>query len=88
MKCVALTPLFIRDVDRREVDFVVTEKNQPRLFVECKQRSKSVSRSLRYLKARFPGVDAVQLYRGQGPDQKDREGIRICPAHIFLSDLV
>ena len=79
---------YFRDVDRREVDFVVTENNQPKLFVECKQSDKSVSRSLRYLKVRFPKVDAIQLYRGKGADRTDREGIRICPAHVFLSELV
>ena len=79
---------YFRDVDRREVDFVVTENSQPILFVECKQSDKSVSRSLRYLKARFPKVNAVQLYRGRGADRTDREGIRICSAHIFLSELV
>jgi hypothetical protein len=79
---------YFRDVDRREVDFVVTQDGQPTLLVECKQSEKSISGSLRYLKQRFPQAAAVQLYHGQGPDRTDRDGIRLCPAHGFLSELV
>ncbi len=79
---------YFRDVDRREVDFVVTENGSPILFVECKQRAKSISGALRYLKVRFPEVGAIQLYRGDGQDRVDRDGIRICPAHRFFSELV
>jgi len=79
---------YFRDVDRREVDFVITENGKPTLFVECKQRDKTISRSLRYLKVRFPDVTALQIYRGDGPDRMDRDCIRICPAHRFLSELI
>ena len=79
---------YFRDVDRREVDFVITENGRPILLVECKQGEKNVSRSLRYLKKRFPDASAVQLYQGPGRDRIDREGIRVCPAHDFLGGLV
>ena len=79
---------YFRDVDRREVDFVVTENGSPTLFVECKQREKSVSGALRYLKVRFPEAKAIQLFLGDGRDRVDRDGIRICPAYRFLSELV
>jgi uncharacterized protein len=79
---------YFRDVDRREVDFVVTENGSPVLFVECKQSDKSVSQSLRYLKTRFPDTAAVQIHTGEGQDRTDREGIRICPAHCFFAELV
>ena len=79
---------YFRDVDRREVDFVVTENGRPILFVECKHGDKSISRSLSYLKARFQETAAVQICRGNGLDRTNREGIRTCPAHIFFSELV
>lgn len=79
---------YFRDVDRREVDFVITEESRPALFVECKRGDKSISRSLRYMKKRFPKAQAIQVYLGDGPDRIDRDGIRICPAHRFLSGLV
>ncbi len=79
---------YFRDVDRREVDFVVTENGRPILLVECKQSDKSISRSLHYLKVRFQEAAAVQIYRGNGPDRINREGIRVCPAHSLFSELV
>jgi hypothetical protein len=79
---------YFRDVDRREVDFVVTEEGSPTFLVECKQSEKSVSRALRYLAVRFPDADAVQVYRGDGRDYIDRDGIRVCPAYRFLAELV
>jgi len=79
---------YFRDVDRREVDFVVMEDGRPLLFIECKQSDKAVSGALRYLKVRFPQAAAVQLFLGDGQDRTDRDGIRICPAHRFLSELV
>ena len=79
---------YFRDVDRREVDFVVTENGRPILFVECKQSDKSISRALHYLKARFKDADAVQVFQGEGLDRINRDGIRICPAHRFFSELV
>lgn len=79
---------YFRDVDRREVDFVITEEGRPTFFVECKRGDKSISRSLRYMKKRFPKAQAIQVYLGDGPDRIDRDGIRICPAHRFLSGLV
>jgi predicted AAA+ superfamily ATPase len=79
---------YFRDVDRREVDFVVTENSRPIFLVDCKQSEKSISNALRYLKIRFPEASAVQLYRGDGHDRTDRDGIRICPAHRFFAELV
>ena len=67
---------------------MVTENSRPMLFIECKQKDKSVSGALRYLKVRFPGVTAIQLYQGEGADRIDRDGIRICPAHRFFAELV
>jgi len=79
---------YFRDVDKREVDFVIVEKNKPTLFVECKISGKNVSRSLLYLKKRFPDVTAVQIVLEKIPDLMTKDGIRICSAHHFLSELV
>jgi hypothetical protein len=45
---------YFRDVDRREVDFVVVEGRKPTLFVECRWSDAPVERGLQYLKAKFP----------------------------------
>ena len=79
---------YFRDVDKREVDFVVVENNLPLHFIECKSSGKTQSPSLRYLKLRFPSVPATQVTLDSDVDLITRDGIRICSAHLFLRDLV
>jgi len=77
---------YFRDVDKREVDFVILKDGAPIHFIECKLSSKDVSPALRYLKQRFPSVKACQIYFENGRDLITKDGIRICPAHGFLRD--
>jgi predicted AAA+ superfamily ATPase len=80
---------YFRDVDRREVDFVIMEDNRPSAFIEVKQSGKKeVSRSLKYLKERFADVRAEQIMLKNDVDVMTREGIRLRSAHRFLSELV
>ena len=79
---------YFRDVTGREVDFVITEKRKPILFVECKWGDAEPSPSLRYLKARYPSVHAEQIHGTGKKDYETREGIRVRPARAFLRSLV
>ena len=79
---------YFRDVDRREVDFVITLDGKPIRLIECKMRYRETSRSLRYLHDKYPEAEAVQLcYYGED-DFIDKNGIRIIPAAQFLEKLV
>ena len=77
-----------RDVDGREVDFVVAEKGRPRLLVECKWDDAEPDRSLRYLKQRFADAEAWQISMVGRKDFQTREGIRVAPALALLKTLV
>jgi len=79
---------YFRDVDKREVDFVIMEDNTPVHFIECKSSGKAQSPSLRYLKVRFPSVPATQVTLDEDIDLETKEGIHICSANLFLKDLV
>ncbi|MBM4340433.1 MAG: ATP-binding protein [Deltaproteobacteria bacterium] len=79
---------YFRDMDKREVDFVIVEESVPTQFIECKSSGKTPSPSLRYLKARFPSVQAIQLVLDEDMDIITKEGIRICSPHLYLKDLV
>ena len=79
---------YFRDVDRREVDFVMTEKGAPIRFIEGKLKYKSVSRSLKYLKKRFPEAEAIQVVKNDDLDVVTREGIRVVDATRYLDTLV
>jgi predicted AAA+ superfamily ATPase len=79
---------YFRDIDKREVDFVLVENGKPAQCVECKIAEKEPTLSLRYLKARFPSMLATQVVLERDLDIMTKDEIRICSAHRFLKDLV
>jgi len=79
---------YFRDTDGREVDFIVAEKREPFLAVECKLSPVSVDQSLRYWKARFPRCEAWQLSSTGTKDFVTPDGIRVCHALELLGKLV
>lgn len=79
---------YFRDTDGREVDFVLTERRQPIIFVECKWADRDIDRSLRYLSTKFPKAQAWQLSAIGKKDYVSGDGIRVSPALNFLKNLV
>lgn len=79
---------YFRDIDGREVDFVLTHDGRPIGFVEVKWDDADPSPSLRYLRARFPNVPAWQISAVGTDDYENRDGIRVAPSHVFLAQLV
>jgi predicted AAA+ superfamily ATPase len=79
---------YFRDIDRREVDFVVTERGKPIQFVECKWSDADVDPGLRYLHGKFPAVEAWQISAVGTKDFQTPDGIRVAPAIEFLKQLV
>jgi predicted AAA+ superfamily ATPase len=78
---------YFRDRDGREVDFVVTEGRRVTTLVECKWGDADLDKSLRYLSERFPEAEAWQVSATGTRDYRNREGIRVCPATVFLRTL-
>lgn len=79
---------YFRDVDGREVDFVVTERTGPAILVEAKWGDEPPDRGLRYLKERFPEAQAYQISATGTKDFLSPEGIRVCPAAVYLRELI
>ena len=79
---------YFRDIDGREVDFVITERLKPIALLECKLGDDSVSPGLKYLKARFPDAQAWQVSATGKRDFVSAEGIRVAPATTLLRQLV
>ena len=79
---------FFRDRDGREVDFVVADRDEPCLLVECKRGDRPVDRGLRYLAAKFPAAAAWQVSAAGTKDYQTPDGIRVAPAVKLLSEFV
>lgn len=78
---------YFRDVDGREVDFVVLEDRKPIQFVECKTAARAAPKGLRYLKGRFPKVEALQLTLEDGINRVSSEDINTRSMLSFLAGL-
>jgi predicted AAA+ superfamily ATPase len=78
---------YFRDIDGREVDFVILENRKPIYLIECKWSDVSVEQPLSYLKAKFPDAKAYQLYAEGTKDYVNNAGIRVCSAAKFLAEL-
>lgn len=79
---------YFRDVDGREVDFLIVEQGEPRVAIECKLSAGSVDKNLLYLKQRFPQCVAWQIHARGDRDFEDPRGVRVAPAPVYLGSLV
>ncbi len=79
---------YFRDDAGREVDFVITEDENPILFVEAKLSDDHVTRGLNYLKAKFPSCEAFQISLKGTKRHRTSSGIHVCPAVDYLAMLV
>lgn len=64
------------------------ERRKPILLVEAKWADTEIDRSLRYLHARYPSAEVWQIIATGTKDYRSGEGIRVAPAHTYLTNLV
>jgi len=77
---------YLRDVSKREVDFLVTVDQEPWFAVECKMSSRLVTPALNYFGERLAIPYLYQVTLEEGEDVFDGR-VRIMPASRFLSAL-
>lgn len=82
---------YLRDKEKREVDFLVTKNDKPWFLVEVKQSEKSLSASLGYFQKQIQAPHAFQIVLNA--DYEDVNCFEysqpvIVPARTFLSQLV
>jgi hypothetical protein len=56
---------YLRDTDKREVDFIVLRDGKPLFAVECKSGEKALSPAIRYFAARTPIPHFYQVHLGE-----------------------
>lgn len=78
---------YLRDTDKREVDFVVVRNGQPEFAVECKTGERSLSPSAAYFKERLPIPAFYQVHLGTQDFVHASTGIRVLPFHTFCQEL-
>lgn len=76
---------FLRDTDRREVDFVVHQGRRALFAVECKTGDGEVARSVRYFAERTPIPRFFQVHRGTKHFETGK--ITVLPFARFCAEL-
>ncbi|MBI5525546.1 MAG: ATP-binding protein [Deltaproteobacteria bacterium] len=78
---------YLRDEDKREVDFLVTVNRKPWFAVEAKLSDTEPAAALRYFGARLEIPFLYQVVRDANKDFESN-GVRVIPAAKFLAGLV
>jgi len=76
---------FIRDTDRREVDFVVLEGRRPLFAVECKTGDREIGAAVKYFAERTPIPRFYQVHRGTRHFESGK--VTVVPFGRFCVDL-
>lgn len=79
---------YFRDIDGREVDFIITEKKRPIMAIECKWDDAEINKGLIYFKKHFPDCRAMQISMVGKKDYISSHNIEVCNAVKLLSTLV
>ena len=78
---------YIRDRDKREVDFLITLKNKPLIAIEVKENDEKISKNLKYFKKKLSIPFNYQVLAKENVDFVSSD-IRVISADKFLSVLV
>jgi hypothetical protein len=79
---------FLRDKEKREVDFVVVIDRKPRQLVEAKLDDATFSGSLGYFRRLFPSTQALQVVKSLARPKDDVERkLRMVPAVSYLAEV-
>ena len=78
---------FLRDHDKREVDFVVLRDGKPLFAVECKTGDRKVSPSAIYFKERTDIGHFYQVHVGKSDFIHADSGVRVLPFGTFCKEL-
>ena len=77
---------FLRDTDKREIDFIVLKNKRPLFAVECKTGERSLSSNIEYFKSRTIIPKFYQVHMGQKHVEIDQK-CTVIPFHHFCKEL-
>ncbi|MBI2027868.1 MAG: ATP-binding protein [Deltaproteobacteria bacterium] len=78
---------YIRDTDKREIDFVVLENKKPLFAIECKSGEKNASPHHKYFRERTLIPFFFQVHLGTRDHGNASTGVRVLPFASFCKEL-
>ncbi|MCD4708049.1 MAG: ATP-binding protein [Candidatus Sabulitectum sp.] len=80
---------YLRDTDKREVDFLIEWENKPWLIVECKLKQGGKLLPLRYFADRLGVIERFMVVKENGVDYVEHNSnVRVMSANRFLNAFV
>jgi len=78
---------YVRDTDKREVDFAVLRDGQPEFAVECKTGERDVSPACRYFRERTGIPRFYQVHLGERDFGNAESATRVLPFAVFCREV-
>lgn len=78
---------FLRDTDKREIDFVVLQEGQPAFAVECKSGDQSATAAAGYFRERTAIPLFYQVHLQDRDFGSEKAGVRVLPFARFCKEL-
>ncbi|MFH1754463.1 MAG: DUF4143 domain-containing protein, partial [Candidatus Latescibacterota bacterium] len=78
---------FIRDTDKREIDFVVLRDGRPEFAVECKSGDRNVSPACKYFRERTDIPRFYQVHLGTKEYGNETVATRVLPFSTFCREM-
>jgi predicted AAA+ superfamily ATPase len=78
---------FLRDTDKREIDFVVLKEKRPLFAVECKTGERGISPAVSYFRERTVIPSFYQVHLGTKDWGDAERNVRVLPYHVFCKEL-
>ena len=79
---------YLRDTDKREVDFIVTKNKMPLFAVECKANKTDLSSHLAYFQQRLNIPRCFQIHLSNKDFGNDKKGGRCLPFVTFCREIL
>jgi predicted AAA+ superfamily ATPase len=78
---------FVRDTDKREIDFVVIKEGKPLFAVECKAGQGKVNPWMHYFRERTEISEFYQVHLGEKDYGNAKTSVRVLPFVTFCKEL-
>jgi len=78
---------FLRDTDKREIDFVVVQDRKPLFAVECKTGERQINKAAYYFRERTNIPKFYQVHLGQKDFGSAENSVRVLPFQRFCTEL-
>ena len=78
---------YLRDTDKREIDFVVLKDQKPIFAVECKRSETTPTPAAQYFRERSKIPKFFQVHLGNHHVGDENKAVRIMPFHLFCQEL-